>query len=87
MKFAFISEERVAFPIAVMCRLLVVSPSGYYASQSRPISAHARRDQELSERVSAVHLGSRRRYGEARNTNDIKGSFPSAEVAPHTKIR
>jgi hypothetical protein len=26
--------------------------------------------------------GSRRRYGEARNTNDIVGSFPSAEVAP-----
>lgn len=66
MKFAFISEEKVAFPIAVMCRLLVVSPSGYYASQGRPISAHARRDQELSERVSAVHLGSRRRYGSPR---------------------
>ena len=66
MKFAFISEEKVAFPVAIMCRLLVVSPSGYYASQGRSISAHARRDQELSERVSAVHLGSRRRYGSPR---------------------
>jgi putative transposase len=63
MKFAFISEEKVAFPIAIMCRLLVVSPSGYYASQGRPMSAHARRDQELTKRVSAVHVGSRRRYG------------------------
>jgi hypothetical protein len=36
VKFAFISEEKVAFPIAVMCRLLVVSPSGDYASQGRP---------------------------------------------------
>ena len=66
MKFAFISEEKVAFPVAVLCRLLVVSPSGYYASQGRPVSAHARRDQELAERVSAVHLGSRRRYGSPR---------------------
>ena len=66
MKFAFISEEKVAFPIAIMCRLLVVSPSGYYASQGRPISARALRDQELSERVSAVHLESKRRYGSPR---------------------
>ena len=29
MKFAFISEEKVAFPVAVLCRLLAVSPSGY----------------------------------------------------------
>ena len=27
MKFAFISEEKVAFSIAVLCRLLAVSPS------------------------------------------------------------
>jgi len=66
VKFAFISEEKVAFPIAVMCRLLVVSPSGYYASQGRPSSAHDRRDKELTERVAAVHLGSRRRYGSPR---------------------
>jgi transposase InsO family protein len=66
VKFAFISEEKVAFPIAVMCRLLVVSPSGYYASQGRPPTAHDRRDKELAERVSAVHLGSRRRYGSPR---------------------
>ena len=66
MKFAFISEEKVAFPIAIMCRLLVVSPSGYHASQGRAVSAHARRDQELAERVSAVYLGSRRRYGNGR---------------------
>jgi transposase InsO family protein len=66
VKFAFISEEKVAFPIAVMCRVLVVSPSGYYASQGRPPSARDRRDKELAERVSAVHLGSRRRYGSPR---------------------
>ena len=27
MKFAFISQERVAFPVTVLCRLLAVSPS------------------------------------------------------------
>jgi putative transposase len=43
-----------------------VPDRGYYASQGRALSAHARRDQELAERVSAVHLGSRRRYGSPR---------------------
>jgi putative transposase len=60
MKFALISEDKVAFPVAVLCRLLVVSPSGFYASQGRPAPAHARRDQELAERVSAVHLASKK---------------------------
>ena len=42
MKFAFISEEKVAFPIAILCRVMAVSPSGYYASQRRRASQHAR---------------------------------------------
>jgi transposase InsO family protein len=72
VKFAFISEEKVAFPIAVLCRLLAVSPSGYYAKQGRPRSAHARRDEELSERVAEVHATSRRRYGSPRVHAELK---------------
>jgi hypothetical protein len=37
VKFAFIAEEKVAFPVAVLCRLLAVSPSGYYATRGGPI--------------------------------------------------
>jgi len=55
VRFAFISEEKVAFPIAILCRVLAVSPSGYYASQKRPASLHARRDQDLSERIASIH--------------------------------
>jgi putative transposase len=72
VKFAFISEEKVAFPIAVLCRLLAVSPSGYYANQGRPMSAHARRDEELSERVAEVHATSKRRYGSPRVHAELK---------------
>jgi len=31
--------------------------------------------------------GSRRRYGEARNTNAIAGSLPSDALAQHSKVR
>lgn len=74
MKFAFISEEKVAFPIAALCRLLVVSPSGYYAAQGRHRSLHARRDERLAEQVTEVHLASKRRYGSPRVHAEIKAT-------------
>ena len=39
MKFAFITENKVAFPITVLCRVLEVPSSGYYASKTRPAAA------------------------------------------------
>ena len=72
MKFGFISEEKVAFPIAVLCRVLDVSPSGYYASRARPISPHARRDDELAAQIATVHRTSKRRYGSPRVHADLK---------------
>jgi putative transposase len=66
VRFAFISEEKVAFPVAVLCRVMAVSPSGYYASLGRPVSPHRRRDADLSKRVAAVHVASKRRYGSPR---------------------
>jgi transposase InsO family protein len=66
VKFAFIAEEKVAFPVAVLCRLLAVSPSGYYATRGRPRSQHARRDEDLAKRVADAHLASKRRYGSPR---------------------
>lgn len=74
MKFAFITAEKVAFPIAALCRLLVVSPSGYYAAQGRPRSLHARRDERLAEQVTEVHLASKRRYGSPRVHAEIKAT-------------
>jgi putative transposase len=74
MKFAFISEEKVAFPVAVLCRMLAVSPSGYYASLGRAVSNHARRDEELAKRITAVHLNSKRRYGSPRVHADLKAA-------------
>jgi putative transposase len=72
MKFGFITEEKVAFPVVVLCRVLDVSPSGYYASQARPISPHARRDGELSKQIATFHAASKGRYGSPRVHADLK---------------
>src|SRR4051794_2079691 len=59
LKFAFISQEKVAFPIAVLCRVMQVSTSGYYASQGRSPSPRARREVELGVHVAAAHAVSK----------------------------
>jgi transposase InsO family protein len=74
VKFAFISEKKVAFPIAVLCRVLAVSASGYYASLIRSVSRHARRDEELLKQVRISHHASKGRYGSPRVHADLKAS-------------
>jgi hypothetical protein len=48
--------------IATMCRVLGVSPGGYYARLLRPPSARARADAELSARITEIHRRSRQTY-------------------------
>jgi transposase InsO family protein len=74
VKFAFISEEKVAFPVAALCRLLAVSPSGFYAAQGRPRSPHGRRDDKLTEQVVGVHAASKGRYGSPRVHAELKAA-------------
>jgi putative transposase len=53
-------------PIATMCRVLGVSPGGYYARRKRPPSARARADAELSLRIAEIHCRSHGTYGAPR---------------------
>ena len=46
-----------------MCRVLGVSPSGYYAWRRRPPSARARANERLLERIREIHQASRGAYG------------------------
>ena len=66
MKFAFILARAVAFPVALMCRLLGVSTSGFYAWRDRPESGRSRDDARLAVDIAATHKRSRGRYGSPR---------------------
>jgi transposase InsO family protein len=72
MKFAFIAEQRVAFPIAVLCRVLAVSTSGFYAWSVRLASTRAKRDVELDARVRAAYAASKGRYGSPRVHEELR---------------
>jgi len=72
VRFAFVKEHRASYPAAVLCGVLEVSRSGYYAWLNRPQSARAVRRGELAERVRAVHEESRGTYGSPRVAAELK---------------
>jgi putative transposase len=66
MRFRFIENHREVFHVRVMCSVLEVSASGYYAWRARPESTRFPADRVLLESIRRVHAESRRRYGSPR---------------------
>jgi transposase InsO family protein len=58
--------EKASFPIALMCRVLEVSRSGYDAWRGRGLAERTRADGVVRERIVAIHTASRRVYGSPR---------------------
>ena len=66
MKCATIDRNKDRFSIQMMCRLLGVSRSGYYAVKNRAESARTIRDRELLSEIKRIHKVSRGVYGSPR---------------------
>lgn len=66
MKFQFIAEHQQEYPVTIMCHVLEVSVSGYYAWRKREPSQHSREDATLAEKVKAAFQNNRRVYGSPR---------------------
>lgn len=74
MRFRFIDVEKATWPVRVMCRVLEVSTSGFYAWLRRPQSEHSRRDAELGVKIGEAHAQSRSTYGSPRIHADLVGA-------------
>jgi len=61
-----VSENRAAYPIATMCRLLGVSTSGYYAWCKRMSSRRAQADAVVLSQIRKIHSASYGTYGAPR---------------------
>jgi transposase InsO family protein len=72
MRFQFIADHRNAFPVTRMCQVLAVSPSGYYAWRTRPVSAREMANQELVGKIKVVHAESHQTYGSPRIYRELK---------------
>jgi putative transposase len=66
MRFVFIQAEKALYPVSLMCSVLEVSRSGYYAWLGRPASARVQSDRELITEIRGIHEGSNQRYGSPR---------------------
>jgi putative transposase len=64
--FKLIEAEKASHSIPLLCKLLGVSRSGYYAWRNRPPSKRARFDAVLSEKIETIHRNSRATYGAPR---------------------
>jgi putative transposase len=62
----FVDPERACLPVALLCRTLGVSHSGYYGWKGRPPSKRSRENAALTVTVREIHERSRRTYGSPR---------------------
>ncbi len=72
LKYSFINAHRHEFDTAVMCRLLDVSRSGFYAWVQNPLSGRAREDQRLLGLIRTAYTASHGVYGAPRIFLDLR---------------
>ncbi len=75
MRFAFIAENKDALPINRLCQIMDVSPRGYRAFRSRPLSQSGK--DQRKDMVVLAHIREQFRlslgsYGRPRMTEERK---------------
>jgi putative transposase len=73
VKFQFIHDHSRRFQVRMMCRVLAISPSGYYAWLKRGESRRVREDRRLLVEIKAIHRQSRGTYGSPRVHAELNG--------------
>ena len=73
-RYRFIREERATYPVTLLCRVLQVARSAYYAWARRGVSARAQADAVLTTQIAAAHTRSRRTYGAPRIHAELRAA-------------
>jgi transposase InsO family protein len=99
VKHQFIHANRAGYSIRSLCRVLSVSPSGYYAACARSPSERSRRQAMLTAHIRTIHAASRNTYGAPRvhvelaaqgmpcSVNTVARLMRSAQIVPKTVRR
>jgi putative transposase len=74
VKYACIRVHRQEFPVVLMCRVLEVSRSGFYAAERRAPSSRAAENQSLRMIIGAIHETSRGTYGSPRIHRELRAT-------------
>ena len=70
--FEFVKAHHALWPIVTQCRVLGVSPSGYYAWLKRSPSLHQELDTAIGDHIEAFHEVSLQTYGRPRIQADLR---------------
>ncbi|MGR5488139.1 IS3 family transposase, partial [Vibrio alfacsensis] len=76
-KYTFISKRLQRFPLKVMCQILEIQRSGFYAWKRKPLSIRTQEDQRLLGKIKQFWLESGCVYGYRNITIDLKGDGES----------
>jgi putative transposase len=79
VKYAFIRVHRHEHRVTVMCRVLRVHRSGYYAWLKKPKLERAIEDERLLGRIRALHVACGGVYGSPRIFLDLREEGESCE--------
>lgn len=69
-------QHRSEFEVSLMCDLLHISRSGYYAWRTRPVSEREMANQQLLDKIKAAYEANRGCYGSPRIYHEIKDEIP-----------
>jgi len=78
VRYAWINKHRDLFPIMVMCRVLKVARSGFYAWRKGPVSPQTQRRESLLVEIKSIHL---------ERKKDVYGSPRMHRELQHREIR
>ena len=65
-------DHQAVYPVATQCRVLRVSPSGFYAWRQREPSQRALADAVVTAKIRGFHTRSRGTYGAPRIHEDLR---------------
>jgi len=78
-----VKANQAEFAVRTLCRVLGVSPSGYYAWRDRPPSARDVENARLLERMRQIHTFSRKTYGRPRMYAELRDE---GRVVNHKRV-
>jgi putative transposase len=64
--YEFVEREKATYAVTTLCRVLGVSPSGFWAWRRREPSARAHANAQLTQHIVQIHQASRGTYGAPR---------------------